>query len=82
MIRVTPIAGRPILLNADLVEAIESTPETVIVLANGTRMVVIDSPAVLMDRLAHVRSARLAAAHALRTTVGDVVPLRGKGDRA
>ena len=45
MIPVTPIAGRTVLLNANLIEAIEETPDTVITLAGGRRMVVVDVPA-------------------------------------
>lgn len=63
MIPVTPIAGRTVLLNANLIEAIEETPDTVIVLAGGRRMVVVDVPAHLVARIERVRVAVLAAAH-------------------
>lgn len=63
MIPVTPIAGRTVLLNANLIEAIEETPDTVIVLAGGRRMVVVDVPAQLVARIERIRSSVLAAAH-------------------
>jgi len=62
MIPVTPIAGRTVLLNANLIEAIEVTPETVIVLAGGRRMVVVDVPAHLAARIERVRASVLAGA--------------------
>lgn len=63
MIPVTPIAGRTVLLNANLIEAIEETPDTVIVLSGGRRMVVVDVPDHLVARIERVRSSVLAAAH-------------------
>jgi flagellar protein FlbD len=63
MIPVTPIAGRTVLLNANLIEAIEETPDTVIVLAGGRRMVVVDVPDHLIARIERIRASVLAAAH-------------------
>ena len=63
MIPVTPIAGRTVLLNANLIEAIEATPDTVIVLAGGRRMVVVDVPDHLVARIERIRASVLAAAH-------------------
>ncbi|MDX2343824.1 MAG: flagellar FlbD family protein [Acidimicrobiia bacterium] len=63
MIPVTPIAGRTVLLNANLIEAIEETPDTVIVLAGGRRMVVVDVPDHLVARIERIRASVFAAAH-------------------
>lgn len=63
MIPVTPIEGRTVLLNANLIEAIEETPDTVIVLAGGRRMVVVDVPDHLIARIERIRASVLAAAH-------------------
>jgi flagellar protein FlbD len=63
MIPVTPIAGRTVLLNANLIEAIEETPDTVIVLSGGRRMVVVDVPDHLVARIERIRASVLAAAH-------------------
>ena len=63
MIPVTPIAGQTVLLNANLIEAIEETPDTVIVLSGGRRMVVVDVPDHLVARIERVRASVLAAAH-------------------
>ena len=77
MIPVTPLKGRPIMLNADLIESIESDPDTVITLANGRRMVVADRPNDLVQRIGLFRASILAAAEdILDTPKADVVPLR------
>ncbi|GBE24166.1 flagellar protein [bacterium BMS3Bbin02] len=64
MIPVSPLKGRQVYLNADLIEAIESCPDTVLVLANGRRMVIADSPEVVVHRIGEFRAAVLAAVEA------------------
>ena len=66
MIPVTPIAGRTILLDADTIAAIESNPETIIVLADRRRMGVTDRAETLVSRIGRVRAARLAKTQDLR----------------
>ena len=43
MIKLTRLQGKEFYLNADLVEMIEATPDTVITLINGTKYVVKES---------------------------------------
>ncbi len=43
MIKLTRLQGKEFYLNADLVEMIEATPDTVITLVNGTKYVVKES---------------------------------------
>jgi flagellar protein FlbD len=43
MIQVTRINRNRFVLNSDLIEQIESTPDTVITLTNGQKLVVMDS---------------------------------------
>ena len=42
MIRVTRINHRPLFLNSDLIEHMETTPDTVISLTNGQKYVVLE----------------------------------------
>jgi flagellar protein FlbD len=44
MIRVTRLNHSGVVLNSDLIEQIESTPDTVISLTNGERIMVLESP--------------------------------------
>ncbi len=81
MIPVTPIAGRTVLLNASLIEAIEETPDTVIVLSGGRRMVVVDVPHHLVARIERIRASVLAAAHNKRPRGrAKLYAIKGKGD--
>ncbi len=40
MIEVTKLNGSPFLLNSDLIETVEETPDTVITLVNGKKIIV------------------------------------------
>ena len=82
MIPVTPIVGRTILLDADAIAAIESNPETIVVLTDERRMVVTDPADVLVRRIGRARAARLARVQDLRPRRGgDVIafPKRATG---
>lgn len=60
MISVTRLDGAEIYLNADLVETIEPTPDTLICLANGSKLVVRETPEEVVDRVIAFRRALLA----------------------
>ena len=49
MIALTRINGSPLVLNADLIEQIESKPDTIIRLTNGQRVVVRETPAEVVE---------------------------------
>jgi len=55
MIAVTRLDGIPILLNEDLIETIEQTPDTVLSLVNGDKLMVRDHPAQLVQRVIDFR---------------------------
>lgn len=60
MIQITRLNDSTIVLNADLIEVIEATPDTVITLIDGTRFVVRESPDELVRRIQHYRAGLLA----------------------
>ncbi|MEA2000262.1 MAG: flagellar FlbD family protein [Actinomycetota bacterium] len=62
MIPITPLAGRTVLLNLRVIERIEETPETVIVLAGGRRMVVVDIAPELVARIHRAHAKVMTAA--------------------
>jgi len=65
------------LLNADLVEAIETTPDTVLILVDGRRIVVADSPEEIAERIIEFRASILVSAAELNGGPGaPVVPIR------
>ena len=49
MIQVTRLDGSKFLLNTDLIETIEATPDTVVTLNSQKKLVVRESPAELLD---------------------------------
>ncbi len=51
MIRVTRFSGQQYLLNADLIETIESTPDTVITVLSGRKFIVRETADDLVERI-------------------------------
>jgi flagellar protein FlbD len=62
MIGLTRLNGRPIVVNAELIETVEATPDTVVALTSGKKFVVLESPDQVIERVLHYRQkAGLAA---------------------
>jgi len=55
MIRLTRINHVPLVLNSDLIEHVEVTPDTVISLTNGQKFVVLESPEEVVRRVIEFR---------------------------
>lgn len=51
MIKVTRFKGPEIILNVDLIEFIEQTPDTVITLTNGQKLLVHEQPEEIVRRV-------------------------------
>ncbi|HOB42667.1 MAG: flagellar FlbD family protein [Bacillota bacterium] len=51
MIKVTKLNGSPIHINAELIETIAATPDTVITLTNGTKLIVEESVEKVVDMI-------------------------------
>jgi flagellar protein FlbD len=66
LILVHRLRGEPLFVNADLIESIEATPDTVLTLVDGRRVFVDDTPEVVVDRIVAFRASLLAAADDLR----------------
>jgi flagellar protein FlbD len=72
MIGLTRLNGRPVVLNAELIETVESTPDTVVSLTSGKKFVVLESPDEVIERVVQYRR-----------KAGSAVPLTSAcGDRA
>ncbi len=57
MIRLTRMNHQPLVLNADLIEHIETTPDTLISLTNGQKFVVLESADEVIERVIRYRQA-------------------------
>lgn len=55
MIRVTRLNHTPVVLNSDLIEHIETTPDTVISLTTGQKLMVLESAEEIIDRVVSFR---------------------------
>lgn len=55
MIHLTRINHLPLILNSDLIEHIEATPDTVVSLTTGQKMIVLESPSEIVDRVVNFR---------------------------
>ena len=82
MILLHRLKGEPLVVNADLIESVESTPDTVLTLVDGRRLLCAESPEELVDQIVMFRARVLAAADRLRDAaadeeapVADLVPL-------
>jgi flagellar protein FlbD len=51
VIALTRLNGQPIMVNADLIESIETTPDTVITLVSGNKLIVRDSMDTIQSRI-------------------------------
>jgi flagellar protein FlbD len=57
MIQLTRINRTPLVLNSDLIEHVETTPDTVISLTNGQKFVVLESAEEVVQRVIQFRRA-------------------------
>ena len=55
MIRLTRINRAPLVLNSDLIELVEATPDTVIALTNGQKLVVMESADEVIQKVIEFR---------------------------
>ncbi len=60
MIYVTRLNHTPVVLNCDLIEHIETTPDTVISLTTGEKMMVLESADEVVDRVVRYRRSILS----------------------
>jgi flagellar protein FlbD len=61
MIQVTRLGGKPFYLNSDLIESVESMPDTTIILTSGKRVLVQESSDEVVRRIVAFRRQIMAA---------------------
>lgn len=59
MIKLTKINGSEFFVNADLMEFMESTPDTIITLTTGKKLIVLESVEDVIDRIVQYKSRAL-----------------------
>lgn len=80
MIKVTRINGEPIVINAEFIEFIEPTPDTVVSLTTGKKMMVQETVDEVVNRIADYRRRVGCALHPATRGTGAGVGDDGRPD--
>ncbi|MEO1062730.1 MAG: flagellar FlbD family protein [Actinomycetota bacterium] len=83
MILVHRLKGEPLFVNSDLIDTIEATPDTVVSLADGRKIMVAESPEDVVDAIRRYRASVIVATDELRELAGhtaDLVMLPGAAE--
>jgi len=73
MIELTRLNGTPMLLNSDLIKTAEASPDTMLTLINGEKLIVREELREVMDRILAYRS-KLLSSVARRLSPNDSMP--------
>ena len=74
MIPLTRLNGNPFVVNPDLLERAEATPDTVVTFVDGSRIVVLESIEALTELIVVFRARVAARAHVLLDETGSPLP--------
>ena len=75
MIRITRLNHTPLILNSDLIEHIEMTPDTVIALTSGQKYMVLESTEEIVERVVNFRRSLLQYQPAHSTSISGASPV-------
>jgi flagellar protein FlbD len=74
MIRITRLNHTPLILNSDLIEHIEMTPDTVIALTSGQKYMVLETSEEIVERVVSYRQSLLRNQPAHSTVISGASP--------
>jgi flagellar protein FlbD len=72
MIELTRLNGKPIVLNSDLIKSAEASPDTMLTLINGEKLIVCEDLAEVVERVLAYRARLLANVARRLPTFGDI----------
>lgn len=72
MIELTRLNGRPMMLNSDLIKTAEASPDTMLTLINGEKLIVREEIAEVMERVLAYRARLLAVVGKRLHKFGDI----------
>ncbi len=75
MIELTRLNGNPMVLNSDLIKTAEASPDTMLTLINGEKLIVREETAEVVERVLAYRARLLANVARRLPTFGDVQQL-------
>ena len=74
MIMLSRLNGAPFALNPDLIERAEATPDTVLTLCDGAKVLIAESVEELVERVREYRSSIISRAETFGTDVAPEAP--------
>jgi flagellar protein FlbD len=74
MILLTRLNGVPFAVNADLIERVEQTPDTVVTMVDGRKHVVSETTSTVIDKIVEFRASILVTADRLHTPTPSPAP--------
>lgn len=77
MIRLTRLNETALTLNSDLIKYVEQSPDTVITLLNGEKILVRESAEQVLDRIIDFRRRLLAGSGAWHLASANLLPMNG-----
>ena len=80
MISLTRLSGSEFVLNSDLIERIDATPDTVVTLVDGKKYVVSERPAAIVRSVREHRACIIALSAEVPTAAHDLTP-EDEGER-
>ena len=72
MIELTRLNGNHMVLNSDLIKTAEASPDTMLTLINGEKLIVREEPAEVVERVLAYRARLLASVAQLLPLIGDL----------
>ena len=75
MIRVSRLSGEPFGLNPDLIERVEETPDTVLTLIDGKKLLIVESLEEIIEQVMTFRSSVLARVPQVRQDESEREPV-------
>ncbi len=63
MIKVTRLDGSELIVNSDMIEFVESTPDTIVTLTDGKKVIVQEKPDELIERIITFRNRVMRPLH-------------------
>ena len=79
MIQLTRLNGSTFAVNPDLVERIQESPDTSVVLVDGTTFIVTETVDEVIERVAAYRARVIALAHSMQFDAPAAVPASSRG---
>ena len=80
MIQLTRLNNQPLMVNSDLIKFVERAPDTVLTLTSGEKIVVLEAPQQVLDRVVDFRRMIISGPTRIDSAQRDSRPEKGAPD--